>query len=291
MTRHWRRALVGASVLSLGFGGAAFAGGDKEKRDEVQWEQQEQGLGGSGQQGQPATQQTQRPGQQTQQAQPGQQAEQAQLKGEVVQVKRDTVFLRLEEGAVLPFKVSQQTQLQGAEERATGGSGQAGQQQPAATQEKELKGKKLTQHLQPGDKLNVTLAAAQSKENVAETIQLDQQSAQQKEIQGTIASKSGNWVNLQYEGALVPLKLDRQTSYEGVQNQQALREGAQVRANFRVEDGTNNVATRIQVENQQGKGGAAQEGQPEPLPQSDEESFQGEQPEELQQPQPEPQTY
>lgn len=258
MTRHWRRALVGASVLSLGFGGATFAAGDKQQT-EVQQEQSEQALGGAGQQGQ-----AQQP--QTQQQPPSQQGiqEQAQLKGEVVQVKKDTVYLRLDEGAVLPFKVSQQSQLEGAEERATGGSGQAGQPEKAkGQQEQQMKGKKLTQHLQPGDKLNVTLTS-KGKENIAERIQLDQQSAQEKEIQGTIASKSGNWVNLQYEGALIPLKLDRQTTFEGVKNQQALREGTQVRANFRVEDGTNNVATRVTVQNQeQGKGGSGEEGQPE----------------------------
>jgi len=256
MTRQWRKALVGAGVLSLGLGSAAFAEEQQQpqSQQEQQQQQQQAGQGGAGQQGQ-----------------------QAELKGEVVEAKKDTVYLRLEQGAVVPVKIDSQTQLQGAEQRAMGGAGQQGQdpqaqQQQQQKMQQQMKGQKLTQFLQPGDKVTVS-AQPKAGQNTAQRIQLDSESAQEKEIQGTVASKSGNWINIQHEGALVPVKIDKQTSFEGIQNQQALKEGSQVRANFQVQNGTDNVATRISVQGgqqqqqQPGQGGAFQEGQQQQQPQ------------------------
>jgi hypothetical protein len=263
MIKRWRSGLVTASVLSLGFGGLGFAAGGGQRTQQPEQQQQQQlgqqqeqdqmeGLGGAAQEGE----------------------QQAQLEGEIVRLEGDVAFLRLEEGAVLPFKISEQTQLEGAEQRATGGAGQQGQQRQQPEQEQagqqqaqkqEMKGaKKIGKHLQPGDKVSVTMTSSAG-QNEAQSIQLDQLSAQEKELQGTVASKQGNWVNIEYNNALVPLKLDAQTQFEGIENQQALKEGAQVRANFRLEDGTQNVATRIEVEQEQeqqpAEGGAFEEGQ------------------------------
>ena len=213
-------AAVGA--LGLGLGGAAFAaGGDKEHK-------QQQGT----QVYPPKEPQTGMGG-------AGMEA-QAQLEGNVVQKQGNQLYLKLDNGAVAPVTVSANTQFEGLPQDA-----------------KEQKGQKALQWVAPGQKVTASVMAKQGK-NQAQMIKLDESAIQVNEIEGTVASATGNQVYIEHNGALIPLKVNNQTSIQGVQSLRQAQEGSQVRASFKAgPQGTDNIATKLEFEGgQQGRGGA-----------------------------------
>jgi hypothetical protein len=240
MKVHGWRALVAGGALAIGSAAWAAGGsGDKQKGADYggDWTEESQGTGGSGQHGQKGQQAQQQQGEQGQQ-------QTASLSGDVVEKRQDMVFLRLEQGAVLPIKVNQQTTAQ------------------APQGQKELRGQKTLKKVNVGDRLSVEVRS-QGGENVAQSIEYDEKTRQQQEIQGRIASVQGNWINLEHEGALVPLKTDQQTQFQSegerqIKSARELRPGDEVRASFRAE-GTINNAERIQLSGE-GRGGAGEEG-------------------------------
>jgi hypothetical protein len=281
----------------MSFAGAAFAGGDyeKEKSQEQNQElgqqnvgqefEEKEGLGGSGQEGQELELGEQQEEQDAAIGGAAEEGQQPQVEGEVVQKSRDLVYLKLEQGAVVPVKVNNQTeftwtqQQQQQQTEGTGGAGQAG---------KKGNYKKMTQKLEQGDTLSVTVRTERG-QNLAQKVEVKQQAQQGQELQGEVASTSGNWINIDHEGALVPLKVDRDTQFEGISGLKELKEGTQVSAQFRIQSQTQNVATKIQARQSEGTGGAWEEGQ---KPQEQQE-FEQQEPQEqldqdLQQPEPEP---
>lgn len=92
------------------------------------------------------------------------------------------------------------------------------------------------------------------------------------EITGQVVKVERNMVHLKSEeGAVIPLRLERQTQFQGDLSRENLREGVQIRANFRIENQTQNVATTIgkaeAMPPHEGAGGAGMEQFPEqPVP-------------------------
>src|SRR5512140_678153 len=81
----------------------------------------------------------------------------------------------------------------------------------------------------------------------------------QNEITGQVIEKKGSTVFVQdHMGAVVPLKTDKATKYEGFTRNQ-LKEGDQIRASFDVRHKTENLATSISLEKapKEGTGGAS----------------------------------
>jgi hypothetical protein len=64
------------------------------------------------------------------------------------------------------------------------------------------------------------------------------------------------WID--HQGAIVPLKIDRDTRFEGaaVKDAKDLKEGQEIRASFMVKDRTDNVARTIALASTSGLGGS-----------------------------------
>ncbi len=220
-------AAVGA--LGLGVGGVAFAegSGKQHKQEGALVEPSEQAQTGVGG--------------------AGQMGEQAELEGNVVQKQGNQLYLKLDNGAVAPVTISSTTQFEGLPQDA--------QQQ---------KGQKALQWVAPGQKVTASVMAKQGK-NQAQSIKLDEKAMEEKQIEGTVASATGTSVFIEHKGALIPLKVNKQTSIEGVQSLRQAQEGSQVRASFKAgPQGTDNIATKLEFEGgqQQGQGGSGFEQQP-----------------------------
>lgn len=267
------RALLAAGALAFGTTAVAAGGAQQQQGASMNpQDESQQGIGGSGQMGgqagstqgsQPAQQppaqppsQQQPPAQQGQMGQQAQAPQQGSLSGDVVEKRGDVFFVRLDQGAIIPVKVNAQTQA------------------TLSQKDGQLRGQQAVKKLNVGDKVNLEVRNERGS-NIAQSIQLDQSNQGAQELQGKVASVQGNWVNLEHDsGALVPLKVDNQTQFQGqAQNQQPinsvrqLRPGQEVRASFRAE-GTVNAAESIEVTGE-GMGGSGQEGfeqQPEPQP-------------------------
>ena len=226
----FRKGVLAAGVLGLGLGGATFAAGDKEHKEQTQQqsnEQQMQGMGGAAQEGQ-----------------------QAELKGNVVKKEGSQLFLKLDNGAVAPVAISQNTQFEGLPQDA-----------------KQQKGQKALQWVTPGQQVTASVTPLRGK-NQAQSIKLDESAMEEKQIEGTVASATGNSVYIEHNGALIPLTVNKQTSFTGVQSLKQAHEGTQVRASFKPgPQGTDNVATKLEFEGgeqkmQQGQGGSGFEETP-----------------------------
>jgi hypothetical protein len=219
----FRKAVLAAvGVLGLGLSTTTFAaGGDKDKEQKAQTEQQQQqGMGGAGMEGQ-----------------------QAELEGDVVKKQGGQLFLKLDNGAVTPITVSQNTQFENLPEDA-----------------KQKQGQRALQWVNPGQKVTASVTAQKGK-NQAQSIKLDEKAMEEKQIEGKVASASGNQVHIEHNGALIPLKVNKETSIQGVQSLKQAQEGTQVRASFKAgPQGTDNIATKLEFEGgqqmQQGRGGA-----------------------------------
>ncbi len=262
MKVHGWRAMLAAGAMV--FGTTALAGGDKAQQGAEldQEEKWQQGMGGSGSsQGEVEMEsESGTGGSGSQQGQMGSQMEsqtaQSGVSGDVVEKKGDVVFLRLEQGAIIPVKVNNQTQATLSEKDG------------------QLKGQQAVKKLNVGDKVNVELKSEKGS-NIAQSIELDQSKQSGQELQGRVASVQGNWINIEHDsGALVPLKVDKKTEFQGQSEQgqqvssvRQLKAGQEVRASFRAE-GTTNAAESIEVTGgSQGMGGSGEQGfeQPQPI--------------------------
>lgn len=78
------------------------------------------------------------------------------------------------------------------------------------------------------------------------------------QLTGHVVRADNGTLWLEHMGAIVPLKLDRQTRVQGigVKSPRDLREGQEVRASFEVKNKTTNVARSIQLLEQGGTGGS-----------------------------------
>jgi hypothetical protein len=251
MAFRWKAAFIGG-LFAVSTALAAGGQTKQQERSQSTWEQeQEQGIGGAGQYGQ-------------QQA-----GQQASFEGQVVETKGQQLFLKLENGAILPFVVNAQTFLENPEQlqqlRGTGGAGeqegkqseeeagQGGAGQQGQQAQKQIKGKQLLQHLQPGYGLKVN-GMQEGNQNIAQSISLSGKAGE--EIKGKVVSAQGNRLHLEYQGALLPLQVNQQTKYEGMaQNKKIsgltdVKPGDEVRASFVVKDGTSNLAKSIVLEKQ-----------------------------------------
>lgn len=148
--------------------------------------------------------------------------------------------------AVVPVKITTQTQFEGLEQQQQQGTGGSGQQQPQQSQQQQ---RQALQQLAPGDQLTATVMT-QKGENVAQKIKFDESKGKEQQLDGKIARASGTMVDVDYEGAIVPLKVDKDTQFTGVKSVRELKEGDQIRASFRLENGTTNVATKVEAEQQ-----------------------------------------
>jgi len=91
----------------------------------------------------------------------------------------------------------------------------------------------------------------------------------QNEITGQVIQKKGSTVFVQdHMGAVVPLKTDKSTKYEGFKGNalKEVKEGDQIRASFDVRRKTENLATLISLEPAQGTGGSSDIGKKEGSP-------------------------
>lgn len=227
MAQLWKGA-VAACVFALGVGGAASAGGgqqDQQDQSSQREQKQDEAYGGSGEQG----------------MQREQKQKSAELKGTVVDYKNKTAHLKLDNGAVVPVKITSRTQFEGGqqEQQGTGGAGQQGQEKQRQ--------QKQAQEVQPGDELTATVTA-QNGQNYAEKIKFGESKGKEEKLEGTVARASSNMLELDHDGAIIPLKVDKNTQFTGdVKSARELKEGDQVRASFRLENGTSNVATSIEA--------------------------------------------
>lgn len=162
---------------------------------------------------------------------------------------------------MVPVKLSHQTEFQGMEkleqqahQEGTGGAGQQDKQKA-----KQGDFRKMAKKLQPGDKVSIEVKTERG-QNKAQKVELTESTQRQQQLQGEVASAKGNWINVQHEGALIPLKVDKDTQFEGINGVRQLKQGTQIQAEFRIESRTDNVATRIQAQ-EQGTGGSFEQGQ------------------------------
>ncbi len=81
--------------------------------------------------------------------------------------------------------------------------------------------------------------------------------ATDNELTGKVVKADKKTLYVEHMGAVVQLKLDKKTQYEdSLKSASDLKEGQEVRASFLVEKGTTNLATRIRLESDSGKGGS-----------------------------------
>ncbi len=285
----WRALLASGALM---FGTAAFAEGEMQRSQQqgsTDAQSQQEGVGGSGSEGSSETwsedgslgsgtggsgevTHDDRPFEEPQQGsiemesesvegsqegiggsgQVGQQSQgEGNLSGQVVETKGDIVFLKLEQGAVVPVKVSEQT--------------------TANKDGKELRGQKALKKVKAGDQLSIQVEQKKN-ENHASTIEFSgEQQGQPQELEGRIASVQGNWINLDHQGALIPLKADNQTQFQSqgdkqIQRASELKEGDEIRASFEVKGNVNNARS---IEVTSATGGSSDQGleqQPAPAP-------------------------
>jgi hypothetical protein len=78
------------------------------------------------------------------------------------------------------------------------------------------------------------------------------------ELTGKVVRSDKKTLYVEHMGAVVPLKIDRKTKFEGdtLKSSRDLKEGQEIRASFTVENGTNNVATSIGLSSEAGRGGS-----------------------------------
>jgi hypothetical protein len=100
------------------------------------------------------------------------------------------------------------------QEQGTGGSGQVG---------------KSTDVGKPGE----------SKDQASAT------SSSQSELSGEVVKVDPQTVYINHMGAIVPIKLTKETKFEGAMTRKDLSEGKEIRASFEINNNTSNVATEI----------------------------------------------
>lgn len=76
-----------------------------------------------------------------------------------------------------------------------------------------------------------------------------QATLQPGEIEGKLVRVDSKTLFVEHMGVVVPLKVDRNTKFEGAAIRRAgdFKEGQQVRASFKIENKVNNVATRVSL--------------------------------------------
>lgn len=233
MSKRVNGFVSGLAAVGLAMSGTALA--QQQQRGEQQRGTQEQ-----------RTQQEDRDKQRGQMGQ--QQQDQQELSGKIASNQRNKLFLESEQGAIVPFQLGRNTQYEGQR--------QDGKQVSSAQQLKE------------GDQVRVSFTS-KGAENTAARIELQEEASQ--ELSGKVASTQGDTLYVEYQGALIPLKVNRQTTFEG-QNRQGLpirsarqiQQGDEVRAGFHVQNQTDNVAHRVEVQQSSDQQGQQQPGQQQP---------------------------
>ena len=168
--------------------------------------------------------------------QPGQRAgqQEKQMSGRVVAKEQQNLYVMSEAGAVIPLNVQQQTRFEG-----------------------EKQGRKISslEDLSLGDEVQASFVAQQN-QNVARNVELKEAAVQ--ELTGRVARTEPNQVWIEHEGALVPLRVEEGTRFEGELSEgqrfsrlEQLSAGDEVRASFEIRDQKNNVAQTVELQQQQ----------------------------------------
>lgn len=84
------------------------------------------------------------------------------------------------------------------------------------------------------------------------------------ELTGKVVKADQKMVYVDYMGAIVPLKIESSTKFVDPQLKRAadLKEGQEIRASFKVDKKTNNVAETISLEKKGGMGGTGEPTEP-----------------------------
>jgi len=79
-----------------------------------------------------------------------------------------------------------------------------------------------------------------------------------QELSGKVVKADRSSVFVEHMGAVVPLKIDKNTKFQGdtLKAAKDLKEGQEIRASFSVENKTSNVAKSIELSSEMGQGGS-----------------------------------
>jgi hypothetical protein len=129
---------------------------------------------------------------------------------------------------------------EGNKQQGTGGSAQEGTQQPSTPSKMDQ------QHEQMQQGMSQTGST---------------------ELQGEVARVESKTIYVKHMGAVVPLKIDKDTKLDGKTfSKRDLKEGQEIRASFTVENGINNVADTISTSDLGTGGAGMQQQQPSTIP-------------------------
>ena len=212
-----------AGLAAFGFATTSIVAGSAQAQTQPQQGQKQQ----QGQMQQDRMQQDR-----TQQGQT-QQGQEQQLTGKIAKAEKSQLYLETQSGAVVPFKLGSKVQWEG----------QTQQGEPLRS----------AQQLQEGDEVQVSFTSEKNA-NAAKMVKLEKPQEQQ-ELTGKVKSASGQWIHVEHEGAIVPLKVSKQTKFQGqtakgeqVKGASQIKQGDEVRASFNVTNETDNEAQSIELQ-------------------------------------------